>query len=125
MSLQDHAPDNPRNPISRWMQRYWPAYCLLAALVTFGYALYDPYQIDGDAVSYMDIGDLIRRHQWDGVVNGYWIPPYPAFLAISCVLFRATRFPELHACYMMNFGIFLLGIFSIVLLTDALLALRD
>jgi hypothetical protein len=107
------------------MQRLWPAYCLIAALVTFGYALCDPYQLDGDAVSYMDIGDLIRRHQWSGVINGYWNPLYPALLAIGHILFRATRFTELHAYYMVNFCIFLLSMFAVVLLADALLQLRD
>ena len=107
------------------MQRLWPAFCLIAALVTFGYALYDPYQLDGDAVSYMDIGDLIRGHQWAGVINGYWNPLYPALLAIGHVLFRATRFTELHAYYMVNFGIFLLGMYAVVTLADALLQFRD
>src|ERR1700712_2659836 len=36
-----------------WLRRLWPLYCLLAVVVTFGYALYDAYQIDGDAVAYM------------------------------------------------------------------------
>ena len=43
------------NRLSHWLRRLWPLYCFLAALVTFGYALYDSYQIDGDAVAYMDI----------------------------------------------------------------------
>jgi hypothetical protein len=63
---------------------------VLAALVTFGYALYDSYQIDGDAVAYMDIGDYLRAHQWAGIVNGYWHPMYPAFLALGHALFHAT-----------------------------------
>ena len=108
-----------------WMERLWPLYCVLVACVTFGYALWDPYQIDGDAVAYMDIGDLLRAHQWAGVVNAYWHPLYPAMLSIGHGLFHATRSTELHAYYMVNFGIFLLEMLAIVCFTDSLVWLRD
>jgi hypothetical protein len=113
------------NRLPYWLRRLWPIYCFLAALVTFGYALYDPYQIDGDAVSYMDIGDLIRAHNWHGVINGYWNPLYPAALSLGHTLFHSTRYNELHAYYMVNFGIFLLEMLAIVAFTDALVQLRE
>ena len=108
-----------------WLRRLWPLYCFLAALVTFGYAIYDGYQIDGDAVAYMDIGDLMRSHQWAGIINGYWNPLYPAALATGNMLFHPTRFTELHAYYMVNFGIFLLEMLAVVAFTDALIQLRE
>jgi hypothetical protein len=37
--------------LAYWLRRLWPLYCFLAAIATFGYALYDSYQIDGDAVA--------------------------------------------------------------------------
>ena len=107
------------------MRRLWPAYCLLAALVTSGYARYDPYHIDGDGVAYMDIGDLIRSHHWAAVVNGYWNPLYPSLLALGHDLFHATRYTELSAYYIVNFGIFLLEMLAVVVFTDALIQLRD
>jgi hypothetical protein len=113
------------NRLPHWLRRLWPIYCFLAALVTFGYALYDPYQIDGDAVSYMDIGDLIRAHNWHAVINGYWNPLYPAALSLGHTLFHSTRYNELHAYYMVNFGIFLLEMLAIVAFTDALVQLRE
>jgi hypothetical protein len=113
------------NLLHTWLRRLWPAYCLLTALVTFGYALWDPYQMDGDAVAYMDIGDLMRAHQWSGVVNGYWNPLYPAALSLGHILFHATRFTELHAYYMVNFGIFLLQMLAVVSFTDSIIRLRD
>jgi hypothetical protein len=119
------VPSPEPNPVTLWLRRLWPAYCVLAALVTFGYALWDPYQIDGDAVAYMDIGDLMRSHQWAGIVNGYWHPLYPAMLSLGHILFHATRYTELHAYYMVNFGIFLLEMFSIVAFTDAIVYLRE
>jgi hypothetical protein len=106
--------------ISTLLRRFFPFYCVLAALVTFGYARYDGYQIDGDAVAYMDLGDLIRAHHWAGTINGYWHPMYPALLALGHMLFRATLTTELRAYYFVNFGIFLLGMVAVVCFTDAL-----
>jgi hypothetical protein len=113
------------NRLSYWLRRLWPLYCLLAALVTFGYALYDPYQIDGDAVAYMDIADLIRAHNWLGIINGYWNPLYPALLALGHTIVHPTRYTELHVYYMVNFGIFLLAMLAVVAFADALIQLRD
>ena len=45
--MTDNLPEPNRLPY--WLRRLWPLYCFLAALVTFGYALYEGYQIDGDA----------------------------------------------------------------------------
>jgi hypothetical protein len=118
-------PSSEPNRLPHWLRRLWPIYCFLAVLVAFGYALYDPYQIDGDAVSYMDIGDLIRAHNWHGVINGYWNPLYPAALALGHTLFHSTRVNELHAYYMVNFGIFLFEMLAIVAFTDTLIQLRD
>ena len=36
----------PESSRLTWLRRLWPLYCFLAALVTFGYAIYDGYQID-------------------------------------------------------------------------------
>jgi len=121
MTLRSPEPHS----LSSWLRRLWPLYCFFAALVTFGYALYDSYQIDGDAVAYMDLGDLIRAHNWHAVVNGYWNPLYPSLLALGHSLFHATRFTELRAYYMVNFGIFLLEMLAVVAFADALIKLRE
>lgn len=52
------------------------------AILMLGYVRYDPYQIDGDAVSYMDIASAMLHGRWHDVVNGwqrpvghsYWMP---------------------------------------------------
>jgi hypothetical protein len=121
--MTDNSPEPNRLPY--WLRRLWPLYCFFAALVTFGYALYDSYQIDGDAVAYMDIGDLIRAHNWHAIIDGYWNPLYPALLALGHTLFHATRYTELHAYYLVNFGIFLLEMLAVVAFTDALIQLRE
>jgi hypothetical protein len=118
-----HLPGATR--LSHWLRRLWPLYCFLAALVTFGHAHYDSYQTDGDAVGYMDIADLIRAHNWHGIIDGYWNPLYPAFLALGQTIFHPTRYTELHAYYLVNFGIFLLEMLAVVAFTDALVEIRD
>jgi hypothetical protein len=107
------------------LHRFFPVYCLLAALVTFGYARYDTYQLDGDAVAYMDIGDLLRAHRWAGIVNGYWHPMYPLFLSLGHMLFRAGLATELRAYYFVNFAIFLIEMLAVVSFTDAIERLRN
>ena len=121
------APENlsDTSPMADLFRRFFPFYCVLAALVSFGYALYDQFQVDGDAVAYMDIGDYLRAHQWSGIVNGYWHPMYPAFLSLGHALFHSTHANELHAYYMVNFGIFLLEMLAVVCFTDALVRLRE
>ncbi len=113
------------SPTGSLLRRFFPFYCVLAALATFGYALYDDYQIDGDAVAYMDIADNLRAHHWEGIINGYWHPMYPAFLALGHTIFRATLATELQAYYLVNFGIFLLGMVAVVCFTDALSCSRS
>jgi hypothetical protein len=123
-------PGDPRaiipeaSPISILLRRFFPIYCILTALVTFGYALYDAFQIDGDAIAYMDIGDYLRAHNWPAIVNGYWHPMYPAFLSIGHFLFRATLATELRAYYLVNFFIFLMEMLAVVTFTDAIVRLR-
>jgi hypothetical protein len=118
----DAAPE--ASPMLTLLRRFFPLYCLLVALFTYGYALYDAFQIDGDAVNYMDLADLVRTHQWAGIVNAYWHPLYPAFLAVGRVLTHASLANELHAYYLVNFVIFLLEMVAIVCFTDALVRLR-
>ena len=113
------------DPKPSLLARFFPVYCALAALATFGYALYDGYQIDGDAVAYMDLADNLRAQQWAGIVNGYWHPMYPAFLAMGHMLFHATLATELRAYYLVNFGIFLLGMVAVICFTDAISASRQ
>jgi hypothetical protein len=85
---------------------------------------FDVYQMDGDAMAYMDIADLMRGHHWAGVVNGYWHPLYPACMALAQRLFHTTRMNELHAYYVLNYVIFLASVVAILGFVSALDKLR-
>jgi hypothetical protein len=99
-------------------------YLLLLVPIGWLATKYEPYQVDGDAVSYMDIADLIHAHRWAGVVNGYWHPLYPAVLAAAQVVFHPTRWNELGAYYVANYAVFLLQVVAMLLFVAALDRLR-
>jgi 4-amino-4-deoxy-L-arabinose transferase-like glycosyltransferase len=101
-------------------------FAYLFLLVPFAWlaSRFDPYQIDGDAVAYMDIADLLRAHHWAGAVNGYWHPLYPACLALAQIVLHPTRMNELGAYYTLNFVIFLAEVVAILFFVTALNRLR-
>ncbi|MEZ2345976.1 hypothetical protein [Terriglobus sp. RCC_193] len=101
----------------------WIYLLLLVPLAWFS-ARYDAYGIDGDAVAYMDLADLIRGHNLHAAVNGYWHPLYPAFLAAAQAIFHVNRWNELGAYYAVNVLIFFLEVGSILLLVHGLVRLR-
>src|SRR5579875_2474894 len=98
----------------------------LVVLVPIGWLAtkYEPYLLDGDAVSYMDIADLLHAHRWAGAVNGYWHPLYPAVLALAQIVFHPARWNEIPAYYFANFAMFLLELVAAVLFVYALDRLR-
>jgi hypothetical protein len=100
-------------------------YLLLLVPICWVAARFDPYGIDGDSVSYMDIADLLRTHQWAGIVNGYWHPLYPAVLAVGQTVFHPTRMNERAVYVTMNYGVFLLQIAATLLFVGALVRLRE
>lgn len=86
---------------------------------------YEHYIIDGDAVAYMDIADLLHAHHWAGAVNGYWHPLYPAMLWLAQVLFHPTRLDEVGAYIGINVFIFFLQVAAMLAFTTALIRLRE
>jgi hypothetical protein len=109
-----------RNPVRMLLF----AYLLLLVPISWLATRYQPYQMDGDSMAYMDIADLIRSQQWAGVVNGYWHPLYPAALALAHALFHPTRWTEIPADYAINLVIFLLSVAAMLAFVHALVKLR-
>jgi len=99
-------------------------YLLLLVPIGWLATRFQPYQVDGDAVSYMDIADLLHAHHWAGAVDGYWNPLYPAALAVAQIAFQPTRWNELGAYYVANYAIFLLQIVAMLLFIAGLDRLR-
>jgi hypothetical protein len=105
-------------------RRLLAVFLVLLAPVAWLAMRFDPYQIDGDAVAYMDLADLIHARHWHAVVNGYWHPLYPACLALGQVLFHPARTNELGAYYVINFFIFLAEAVAMLAFVGALVRLR-
>jgi hypothetical protein len=90
-----------------------------------GYARVDNYQIDGDAIAFMDIADAIHTQDWPVVVNGYWNPAYAATLAVGEVIAHPTRWNELQTFYYVNFFIYLGAILACLFFVQGLVRLRS
>ena len=99
-------------------------YLLLLVPIGWLATKYQPYLLDGDAVSYMDIADLLHAHRWAGAVNGYWHPLYPAVLAFAQIVFHPTRWNEIPAYCAANYAIFLLELIAVAFFARALDSLR-
>jgi len=111
-----------KQTIYRWAPTL---YACSMAILMLGYVRYDPYQIDGDAVSYMDIASAMLHGRWQDIVNGIWNPGYPALLALGKLLTHADRLHELQAFYWVNYFIFLGSIACTAFFVRSLLRVRD
>lgn len=102
-----------------------PAYIVMMVLCGIGYAKYQSYQLDGDAVAFMDIADAIRAHNFALVANGYWNPAYAAALAIGQAISHPSRWNELQTFYWVNFWIFVACIFACLYFVRSLVQVRE
>ena len=99
-------------------------YLLVLVFCGIGYAKYDSYKIDGDAVAFMDISDALRAHDFSLAVNGYWNPAYAATLAIGTSITHPSRWNELQTFYWINFWIYLACIGACIHFVRSLLLVR-
>jgi hypothetical protein len=109
---------------SQALRRALLVYLALLIPVAWLATKFEPYQMDGDAMAYMDIADLMRSQHWAGVVNAYWHPLYPALLAVAQRVFHTTRMNEVHAYYVLNCVIFLASVGAMLVFVSALDKLR-
>jgi hypothetical protein len=100
-------------------------YPFLMLLIGIGYANYDNYQIDGDAVSFMDISDTLLNGNFFLAANGYWNPAYAAALALGKMIAKPSLWAELQTYYYVNLFIFGAAIASCIYFVFSLLPLRD
>jgi len=100
-------------------------YLVLLVLCGIGYAKYDSYGLDGDAVAFMDIADALRAHDFAHVVNGYWNPAYAAMLAAGQAISHPSRWNELQTFYWVNFWIYLGCLAACVYFVRSLVLVRE
>lgn len=102
----------------------WFAFVLLCLLGGLGYARFEPYLMDGDSVSFMDIADGLRSHHASIALNGYWNPLYPVLLAAAQAVAHPSRWNELQVYVYLNVLIFAACIGATVYLVDGLVGLQ-
>lgn len=108
---------NLRRPLLVYLLALVPVISLAA-----GFA---PYMVDGDAVAYMDIADLLHVHRWADAVNGYWHPLYPALLAMAQGVAHPSRANELGVYYAVNCVVFFAQVAAMLWFVTALVRLRE
>lgn len=111
-----------RPSLTRWLPATY--ICCMTGIV-LGLAQFDPYQVDGDAVSYMDIAGSIVHGRWKEIVNGLWNPGYPAVLALGKIVAQPNRMHALELVYRTNFCIFLFSIFCTWFFVGSVLRVRE
>lgn len=114
--------DSTAAPI--WLRRLVPVYGVVLFAIGLGLARYDSYQIDGDAVAFMDMASAMVRHNWALAVNGYWNPLYAVVLAIGLKLAHPARMHELQVFYYCNLAIYCAAFAANVYFIAGLLKLR-
>lgn len=67
------------------------------------------YSMNADGISYLDLSDTFRRHDWPAFVNGYWSPLYPALLGIVRSLLPSSKRWDMAGAHLTNYLIFLVA----------------
>lgn len=87
---------------------FWFVGPVLAAILTYT----TRYFINGDALSYIEIGEALRHGNVWGLANLTYSPAYPVLLGAAQLVFNTTPLNELQVLRVMNFVSFLLAMGS-------------
>jgi 4-amino-4-deoxy-L-arabinose transferase-like glycosyltransferase len=68
--------------------------------------------VGDDGVSYLDLSDAWRNHDWVSAANGCWSPGYPVLLAAILALVHASPFWEPLVVRGLNFAVYIGAIFA-------------
>jgi hypothetical protein len=75
-------------------------------------ALDSRFQVTGDGISYIEMGDAYFRHDWKMAINSYWSPLYAWLIVLPKHLFGLSLKHESSSIHVVNFLIFVLVLFS-------------
>src|SRR5262245_3270190 len=93
-------------------QRLRAIFWLLATVVGILHVLAGFSYMDGDGMSYLDVGDAYVRGDWN--INAYWSPLYPYIIGLALFFLKPSPFWEFPVVHLVNFIIYLcaLGCFD-------------
>jgi hypothetical protein len=70
------------------------------------------FSINGDGVSYLDVGATYFRGDWSAAVNGYWSPLYSWCVGLALYVIKPSIWWELITVHLVNLIIFIGVLFS-------------
>jgi hypothetical protein len=70
------------------------------------------YAVNGDAISYLDVGDTYFRGDWAAAINGYWSPLYSWCLGLALYVLKPSIWWEFITVHLVNLIIFIGVLFS-------------
>jgi hypothetical protein len=85
---------------------FWAVASACAFLTAWG----QRFVLDGDTVSYLDMGDAYLRGDWKMAINAYWSALYSLLIAIPQHLFRIPKYWESTAVQVVNWLCFLFAL---------------
>lgn len=102
--------------------RIMTAMISLSLLIGAVSAWFSRVDMNPDGISYLDLSDRWMAGDFNGIVNAYWSPVYPALLAVvRSVVHPAAQF-EFSAVHVANFVAFVIGLVTFSLFIQELLA---
>jgi len=101
MIRSDAAPLTAWDSRTAW-RRLAPVCILLAAVQAWACR----YEMDADAISYMDMAIAAAGGRLGELINGYWSPLYPALVAAAFVILGPTPAYEAAVAHLVNLLVF-------------------
>jgi hypothetical protein len=80
--------------------------------------------VSPDGISYIEMAEAAGRSGWHALVNGYWSPLYPALLSIVFRISHPAVYWEFPVVHVVNFALYLAGLFCFEIFLKELLAER-
>jgi hypothetical protein len=113
--VQEHLPQREsgrrRRPINDYVVS--ERFLLIVSLAFAAVEVWiNRYSINGDGVSYLDVGDTYFRGNWAAAINGYWSPLYSWLLGLALYLIKPSIWWELITVHLVNLIIYIGVLFS-------------
>ncbi len=70
-------------------------------------AYFTRYYLNTDGLIYLEIGDAVRRGEWDALINHQWSPAYSVLMGLAQQILGVSRDNELASLKIVNFLILL------------------
>ncbi len=102
----DHTAGNRKEVVS---ERFFLMVTIALAIIE---VWINRYAINGDGVSYLDVGDSYFRGDWPAAVNGYWSPLYSWCVGLALHVIKPSIWWELIAVHLVNLLIYIGVLFA-------------